>query len=472
MIYFLACFFSVLIPFWSYLFYKTYQLSGYRTADFFNIIFTKGLAFGDKNKLKFTKRMIRAIFVHVIICSILLFCIFIFVKTPGIIFLDVLMVYIFSPLLLIVAHICILPIESLIKVYYIKKAKKKLSQKTVKVIGITGSFGKTSTKDILTCLLEKSFKICKTPLNYNTEMGLTRTILEKLDDEDFLIAEMGARHIGDIRKLCSIARPDYVVLTTVGNQHLETFGSLENIEKTKSEIIEYSNYDAPIFVNCDSPSSNRIYHACRKNKFATCRFNTYAYATEIIYSRHGSKFILNLDGDKLQVSTKLLGRCNVDNIVTASALAFYLGVSKKDIVDAIKDLKPSPHRLELIENNKICVLDDAYNSNLTGAQEALNVMSTFKGRKIVITPGLVEMGSEGSSSNFKLGSYIADIADYVIIMNEGNKNFILSGLISHNFDRKKVFFASTREEQKKILATLTCEECVILFENDLPDNYR
>lgn len=472
MIYFLACFFSVLLPFWSYLFYKTYQLAGYRINDFFNTIFTKGLAFGDKNKLKFTKRMIRAIVFHVLICTILLFCIFIFVKTPGLIFLDVLMVYIFAPLLLMVAHICMLPIESCIKLYYIKKAKKKLAQKNVKIIGITGSFGKTSTKDILTSILEKSFKICKTPLNYNTEMGLTRTILEKLDDEDFLIAEMGARHVGDIRKLCDIAKPDYVVLTTVGNQHLETFGSLENIEKTKSEIIEYSKPDAPIFVNCDSPSSNRIYHNCRKNKFATCRFNTYAYATEIIYNRHGSKFILHLDGDKLEVSTKLLGRCNVDNIVTASAIAFYLGINKADIIKAIKYLKPSPHRLELIENGRVCVLDDAYNSNLTGAQEALNVMSTFKGRKIVITPGLVEMGNEGSSANFKLGSYIADIADYVIIMNEVNKNFLLSGLISHNFDRKKIFFACSRDEQKKILATLTCEECVILFENDLPDNYR
>lgn len=470
--YFFAVVFCLLMPFWSYLFYKTYQLSGYKISSFFDTIFTSGLAFGDKNKLKFTKRMIRAIVCHVLICSILLFCIFIFVKSPGLIFLYLIMVYIFSPLLLILAHICMLPCESLIKLYYIKKAQKKLASKSAKVIGITGSFGKTSTKNILKVLLEKSFKVCATPFNYNTEMGLTKTILENLDDEDFLIAEMGARHRGDIKKLCQIAKPDYCILTTVGAQHIETFGSIEEVEKTKNEIIEFSKSDAPIFINCDSPSSHKIYRACRKNKFATCRYQTYAYASEIIYNKNGSSFLLHLDGDAMKVKTKLLGRCNVDNIVTASALAFYLGISKTDIVDAIKTLKPVPHRLELIKNGSVCVLDDAYNSNLIGAQEALNVMATFKGRKIVVTPGLVEMGKEGCSANFKLGAYIADIADFVIIMNEINKNFLFSGLISHNFDKDKIFFAKTREDQKLVLSKITCEDCVILFENDLPDNFK
>ncbi len=469
--YFFAVLFSIIMPVFSFYFYKTYQLGGYRISSFFDIIFTKGLAIGDKNKLVFTKRMVRAICLHVVICTILLFCIFIY-SSLGLGFLWTLMVYLFSPLLLMLAHIFMLPIENLIKLYYIKKAKKKLSQKNCKIIGITGSFGKTSTKNILKALLEKSFKVCATPLNYNTEMGLTKTILEHLDDEDFLIAEMGARHKGDIKKLCDIAKPEIAIITTVGLQHVQTFGSLEVIEETKSEIIENSWADASVFVNCDSPSSNRIYHACKKNKFACNRYKTYAYASDVTFDENGSKFILNLDGDALNVKTKLLGRCNVDNIVLASAVAYFLGISKIDIIDAIKNLTPTQHRLELIKNKDVCVLDDAYNSNLTGAKEALSVMSTFKGRKIVVTPGFVELGVEAGKENFTLGASIADVADYVIIMNEINKNFLLSGLISHNFDRSKIFFASTREQQKKILATLTCEKAVILFENDLPDNYK
>lgn len=469
--YFFAVLFSLCIPVVSFYFYKTYQLSGYRISSFWNTIFTKGLAIGDKNKLIFTKRMVRAIIMHVLICTILLFCIFIY-SSLGLAFLWTLMVYLFSPILLLFAHIFMLPVENLIKLYYIKKAKKKLAQKDCKIIGITGSFGKTSTKNILKALLEKSFKVCATPLNYNTEMGLTKTILEHLDDEDFLVAEMGARHKGDIRKLCEIAKPEIAVITTVGLQHIETFGSLDAIEETKSEIIEHSWSDADVFVNCDSPSSNRIYHACKKNKFACNRYKSYAYASDVTFDENGSKFILNLDGDALNVKTRLLGRCNVDNIVLASAVAYFLGISKLDIVDAIKNLIPTEHRLQLIKNRDVCVLDDAYNSNLTGAKEALSVMATFKGRKIVVTPGLVELGSQAGNENFALGASIADVADYVIIMNQINKNFLLSGLISHNFDKNKIFFASTREAQKQILAKLTCEKAVILFENDLPDNYK
>ncbi len=470
--YFLASLFSILIPFCCYLFYKTFQLCGYKIRVFIDTLFSKGVAYGNKNKLRLTKRMVRLIVCHMLICSVLLFCSYIFVTSYALNFLNTLVIYIFSPVILILAHIIVLPLEKLIKLYYIKKAKKKILNSQVKVIGITGSFGKTSTKNILAHLLEKSYKICKTPLNYNTEMGVTKTILEKLDDEDFLIVEMGARYKGDIAKLCEIARPDFAVVTTVGQQHLETFGNLETIEKTKYEIIECSKKGAPVFINCDSPSSNRIYHKCKKNKFAVCRFQTYAYPTDIIFDKDGSSFVLNIEGDRLKCKTTLLGRCNIDNIVTASAVAYYLGVSKEDIVDAIRTLKPTPHRLELIKNGDVCILDDAYNSNLIGAKEALNILSTFKGRKIVVTPGFVELGKESSISNFKLGTAIADVADYVLIMNDINKNYILSGLISHNFDKDKIFFASTREEQIRQLSRLTCENCVVLFENDLPDNYK
>lgn len=470
--YFLASLFTIILPFFSYFFYKTYQLSTYRFCEFFDILFTKGLPFGNKNELVFTKRMARIIFCHILVCACLIFVVFVYVHEAGLIFLDILMIYIFSPMLLLLCHFIMLPIEILIKQYYIKKAKCKLAQKDVKIIGITGSYGKTSTKNILASILEKCFKVCKTPLNYNTEMGLTKTILQKLDDEDFLIAEMGARHKGDIKKLCQIAKPDYCIITTVGAQHLQTFGNIETVMQTKSEIIENSKRDAVVFVNCDSPYSNKIYQHCVKAKFATCRYSAYAYASDICYSQNGSTFILNLDNQQIKIKTQLLGRHNIDNIVTAAAFAYYLGVSKNDIANAIKSLKATPHRLELIKKSNVCILDDSYNSNPTGSMEALNVLSTFKGKKIVVTPGFVELGQESGEANFKLGVAIADVADNVIVMNQTNKNFILSGLISHNFDTKKVFFANSLKEQKNILSKLVCDGCVVLFENDLPDNYK
>ena len=179
-----------------------------------------------------------------------------------------------------------------------------------------------------------------------------------------------------------------------------------------------------------------------------------------------------LDKDILHIETKLLGKCNINNIVTASTLAHLLGISNNDIVSAVKSLLPSPHRLELIKNNYFTIIDDSYNSNIIGAKEALETLSKFQGSKIVVTPGLVEMGEEQSDVNFKLGTMIADVAYYIIIMNETNKNYILSGAISHNFDREKIYFCSSRKRQKELLQLLTNKGCVVLFENDLPDNYK
>ena len=143
----------------------------------------------------------------------------------------------------------------------------------------------------------------------------------------------------------------------------------------------------------------------------------------------------------------------------------------EDIRSAIKHLEPTSHRLELMRSGKVVILDDSYNSNIIGAEEALKVLSSFDGQKIVVTPGFVELGEAGSEANFKLGAKIADVADYIIIMNETNKNYLLSGAISHNFDKKKIFFANNRKEQRSLLAKLTTSGCVVLFENDLPDNF-
>ena len=179
-----------------------------------------------------------------------------------------------------------------------------------------------------------------------------------------------------------------------------------------------------------------------------------------------------LGENKTRVKTKLLGKCNIDNIVSASTLAFLLGIKLEDIKSAINFLKPPPHRLEVLKNNYSTIIDDSYNSNFIGASEAMDVLSKFKGVKIVVTPGLVEMGEKQSELNFKLGALIADVADYFIIMNDVNKNYLLSGAISHNFPRDKIFFASTRKKQKEILQLISIKGCVILFENDLPDNYK
>ncbi len=472
MLYVNICICELVFIVWSYLFVKTYQLDGYDIKKFFNHIFEFKLALGDKNKLVFTKRLIRFLVLYLLFALALFILINVFISNIYLVLLNSIVVFLFCPVLIAVTNYILMPFEQLIKKYYIKKAKRKLGKLDIIKIGITGSFGKTSTKNILASILEKEYKVCTTPKNFNTEMGVTRAILENLDDHDVFIAEMGAKHVGDIETLAKLVKPRYAIITTIGNQHIETFNTLKNIEETKNELPLNIEKGGTVVFNGDSKSTLKLYKAFKGNKYLTNQPNSFAYAENICMDENGSRFDLVLDGNRLSISTKLLGQCNINNIVTSSAMGYILGISKDDIVSAIKKLSPPPHRLEVIKNNYATIIDDSYNSNVVGSQEALEVLSKFKGTKIVVTPGLVEMGQEQSNVNFKLGGLIADVADYIIIMNDVNKNYLFSGAISHNFDKNKIYFASTRKRQKEILQLLMIKGCVILFENDLPDNYK
>lgn len=456
----------------SFLFLKTYQLSGYKIKDFLREVFSFNFSLGSKNKIVFTKRMIRFVATLFLLSNGLFYLVNRFVGNIWLLLLDYMVLILLCPFIMTVAHFIIYPLERLIKWVYIKKAEKILAKKNVVKIGITGSYGKTSTKNILTQILEKEYKVCATPLSYNTEMGITKTVLEKLDDHDIFIAEMGARRKGDVKRLANIVKPDYGILTTIGKQHIETFKTLSAIEETKFELAENVSKDGSVVFNGDTASGIRLFHKCKSNKYLVCDKRGYAYSKDESVSCEGSHFTLVLDGQEIKLQTRLLGRFNINNIVCACAVANLLGISKEDMISAVKNLKPTSHRLELIQNDYLTILDDAYNSNIVGAKEALEVLSKFDGQKIVVTPGFVEMGNDSSMANFSLGASIADVADYIIIMNEINKNYLFSGAISHNFDKKRIFFCSSREKQKEIINLISSKGCVILFENDLPDNFK
>lgn len=472
MIYFWICLVSVLFLVWSYPFVKTYQLSGYKMNIFFDSVLSLNLSFGDKNSLNWTKRLLRFLSLYSVVSIGLFIIIFFFIENVWLILLDLALLFFFQPIVLAFTHYLLLPIELLIKKWFMQKASKKLKKKQVVKIGITGSYGKTSTKNILAHILGKQYKVCATPKNFNTEMGLTKTILENLDDHDIFIAEMGARHKGDIEILSKLVKPDYAIITTIGNQHIETFKNIETVEETKFELAKSVQEKGLAIFNGDSQSTKKLFNKFKGEKLLTCEKDGYAFAENIQIGSDGSKFDLILDGKRLKIQTKLLGKFNINNIVTASALAHILDISDSDIISAIKTLVPTPHRLELFKNDYCTIIDDSYNSNVVGSKEAMEVLASFEGVKIVVTPGIIELGPDQSQANFKLGTYIADVADYLIIMNKTNKNELFSGAISHNFRKERIYFADTRKKQKEILEKLTCKNCVVLFENDLPDNYK
>lgn len=447
---------------------KVYQLENYKPKQYIKKVIKFNFAFGDKNKLKFTNRVKRLLIILFLLIFLIFFLFFYYFNIYVSIICAILGI-IFSPFLLLFGHYIALPIEKMVICSYIKKAKEKLKKMPCRKIAITGSFGKTTTKNILFQILSEKYKVCATPKSFNTPMGVCRTILENLTEmDDYFIVEMGARHIGDIEFLCKFVGADYGVLTPVGNCHIETFKSLENVEKAKFEICE--NVNDFMVINGKSESNKKLYKKCEKKKYLICEENSFGYASDIKVNDFKSNFNLHLDGKTINVTTGLLGKANIDNIVLAACLAYLLNVNILDIKKGIETLKPIPHRMELIKGY-VNVIDDSYNSNFDGFKQALEVLSSCSGRKILVTPGMVELGDKQYEMNFNIGKEIAKVCDVVLIMNKVNKDSLLAGITSSNYNGK-IIFAETRKEQKNVLKELLQVGDTVLFENDLPDNYR
>lgn len=432
----------------------------------------------QKTPLKYTKRMTRLVVVYFIL--ILIFSILI--EILGFMFIPYLsygligIIPIMLPAFVFLAYYITYPIEKLISNSYVKKAKKKLeSIKNIQVIGITGSYGKTSVKNILKTLLSEKYKVCASPSSYNTPLGLAKTILQNLNsDNEIFIAEMGAKQRFDIKELCEMVKPKIAIITGIGNQHLLTFGSVDNIIKTKSELAEYvSNNHGKIFVNIESDGAKKLVNNFKDAIKVSIKDNTTdLYVKDIKTTKDGSKFSLCFNNEVVECKTILLGDHNISNILLAATVAINLGLTLKEIQEGIEKLVTIPHRLEIVKSSSTyTILDDAYNSSVEGSKASLDVLSKFDGKKFVITPGLVELGTEQFNSNFEFGIDMAKVCDYVIIDSVINYDAISSGLIFGGFDEKNIIQVANLTQAVQMLNTLASSNDVVLFENDLPDNY-
>lgn len=452
-------------------FIKTFQLENYRLKNYLKKAIKFNFSFGNKTPLVFTKRIKRLIFLDFLLKIAIFSIILYFIKNFWIIFEIFLLIFIFENILISFTFLFAMPMENLIKRIYLFKAKKKLHKMSCKKIAITGSFGKTSTKNILYQILSEEFDVCATPKSFNTPMGVCKTILENLKEtDDFFVVEMGARRKGDINFLSKFVGVDFGIVTPIGNCHLETFGSLENIENTKFELCENAK-DLVVF-NGKSRSTKKLFERYQHKKFLVCDDGGFAYAKDVQSSISGSNFVMVIDKNEFDCKTKLLGKGNVDNVVVACAMAYLLGESLFDIRNGIKNLKPMPHRLELLKGENVTVIDDSYNSNFDGFVEALDILKTAKGRKIVVSPGMIELGKIQFEQNFKIGEKVAKVADFFVVMNDTNKKALFSGAKNAGMQEYQILFAKSREEQRNVLKKIIKMGDSILFENDFPDNMK
>ncbi len=388
--------------------------------------------------------------------------------------------YYLVPYTLYIANILVEPIEKAINKHFFDMARDKVrSFEDLKIVGITGSYGKTSTKFITAKILEEKYNVLKTPESYNTPMGVSKVINNTLNDEyEAFVVEMGARNIGDIKEMAELAGPKIGAITSIGPTHLDTFINIDNIMKTKYELIEALPPDGIAIFNYDNQYVRKLADKTFKEKILYGTENTELldiYATDIEASEIGSTFILkDKKGNSIKCETKLLGEHNIGNLLAGAAIGVALGLTFDEIARGIKKVEPVPHRLQLINpGTGVIIIDDAFNSNPVSSKAALDVISQFKeGKKIIVTPGMIELGEEEEEANRQFGRYIAEACDYVILVGKNRTRPIYEGILEKEFNEKNIFVVSSLNEATAVLQQIVKPKDVVLFENDLPDTYN
>lgn len=371
-----------------------------------------------------------------------------------------------------------IPVEKCVYLHYKSMAMKKLKTMNIPVIGITGSYGKTSSKNIINDILSVKFNCFATPQNFNTPYGLIRSINNYLDKfNDMFIAEMGAFKVGEIRTTCKLMNPTHGVLTTIGEAHLESFGSRENIQKGKFELIESLPKDGIAVLNADDEwqkSYKLKNNKCRVLWIGINDTSADVVATNIRLSSTGTDFDVKFkDDDELYAfHTRLLGKHNVYNLLAGILLGHEFGMNINELRRGVGSVKPIEHRLELKKSGTINIIDDAYNSNPVGSKMALDVLKLMPGLKIVVTPGMIELGDKQYELNKKFGEYIADAADYVILVGKEQTKPIYDGLIEKGYDKDKISVINNVVDAFTIMRQLDTGNTYALLENDLPDLFN
>ncbi len=341
--------------------------------------------------------------------------------------------------------------------HFIKRAKRTLQESRCVKVGVTGSFGKTSVKHYAAAMLSQKFSVIATPASYNTPMGIAKTVNGGGLDCDVFLAEMGARHKGDIAELCELVQPEYGVVTGVCPQHIETFGSLDAIKAEKGVLAARARKCVLGESAADLPAKE----ALREGKDFRVE--------ELRLTAEGTDFALCLNGERVHISTSLLGRHAAEDVALAAALCSMLGMSAEEIARAAQQLQPVPHRLQKLEAGGKTILDDSYNSNIAGAKNAVETLRLFGGKKFIVTPGLVELGTLEEETNARLGAELVGLE--VILVGETLVLPVRRGYLEAGGEAEHLRIVPTLEKAQEILAAeFSAGDCV-LFLNDLPDIY-
>ncbi|MFN8376161.1 MAG: UDP-N-acetylmuramoyl-tripeptide--D-alanyl-D-alanine ligase [Anaerolineae bacterium] len=397
-------------------------------------------------------------------------------------------VFLLAPLWLVLGNVLMTPVEAAFRARFIAKARRVLEEANLTVIGITGSYGKTSTKTYLAHILNSRYKAYPTPKSYNTLMGLCLAINNDIANDyslDYFIAEMGAYIPGEIERICDLTHPTISVVVEVGPQHLERFGSLENVAIAKYEIIKELPPDGVGVFNWDNSYIRAMYERdYPQTRIAVSRELDPAQAaakgvrfvaSNVSESLDGLVFTVTdtQTGQQEEFRTPLLGLHNVTNLLLATAVAVQERVPLKEVARAVRTLQPAESRLmRRVTPEGVTIINDAYSANPVGAAQALRVLGMHtSGRRLLVTPGMVELGALMDSENHKLGETAAQHATDVILVGAKQTEAVKAGLLAAQFPAEHLQVVDILAEAMHWYQTNLKSGDTVLFLNDLPDVY-
>jgi UDP-N-acetylmuramoyl-tripeptide--D-alanyl-D-alanine ligase len=367
------------------------------------------------------------------------------------------------------------PYEAVLRRRFMASAEARLAVSKPLVVGITGSYGKTTTKVILSQLLDSPEQPCfATPESYNTTLGVCRAINEGLlPSHRLAVVEMGAYRPGEIAEICSFTHPTVGIVTAIGLMHLERFGSRAQIARAKSELLAALPADGFAVVPSDIAERATLVRDLKARLVLVgAPGDRWWVEREELLPNGTSLRLRGNEGEDVVLEVPVYGRHLVSDLLCAVAVAAELGRPLDAIVARAAAIKGAPHRLEVSRHAGVTIIDDAYNANPTGAAEALRLLAALPGRRrVLVTPGYIELGSEQEQSMRELGRMAAGVCTHVILVGPHHSAPVAVGLREAGYPEGQVSVVADLDGAQRILPKVAGSGSVVLFENDLPDQY-
>ena len=449
-----------------------YQLEQYEAMRFLKFIYQRPIFWiksSQRQQIDWTNKMIVILVLSLILCFLL--NILIFNVYGWFVLLSVCITFLCYPILVIVSNTLISPIDWMIKKIIVYRAKSNLKKHSqLKIVGITWSYGKTSTKEYLKTILSSEFNVIATPWTHNTEIWISKFILQYLKkDTQILLLEMWAYLPWDIQKLCDISQLDIWVITGITEQHLERFWNINNIIKTKFELTKNIK-KWWLFVFDEVNPYIKVWIDTYKNNLKTIK--------QIWIGKLNVNYVANLWGiefefDTVKYSSKLLWKHNATNLALAISIAKSLWMKENNIQTQVSRIDFVPHRLQLIQNNNgVYVVDDSFNGNIEWVKSTIDlVKNTHNTRKLYLTPWLVELWDKAEEVHIEIGKLLADAVDKVLLIQNSTTKYIKAWLLKNGFNADNIKIYDTALKAHEDLKNILQKWDIIVFQNDWTDNY-